>query len=283
MPQWVETRLGAVECERTGQGPAVLLLHGAMGGWDQSLLLGRAAIGPANFEFFALSRPGYLGTPLALGRTPAEQVDLYAAVLDALDIRQAAAIGVSAGGPSALQFALRYPERCRTLAMIAACSASLAESVPFRFHVMSVLAHVPALVARMRRKVADDPESAARRSMPDAALRAQTLNDPEVGPLYREFQSCVMERMVERLPGTKNDIAQTRAPFSYPVEAIRTPALIVHGTADEAVPFAQAESLAARLPCAELLAIPEGRHVSLFTHRRLIQPRVRQFLAANFI
>jgi pimeloyl-ACP methyl ester carboxylesterase len=54
--------------------------------------------------------------------------------------------------------------------------------------------------------------------------------------------------------------------------------LVVHGTADEAVPFPQATSLAARIPGARLLTIEGGRHVSIFTHRDLIQPEVRRFL-----
>jgi hypothetical protein len=61
-PKIVETPLGGAEYARSGAGPALLLLHGAMGGYDQGLLLGRAAVGSAaDFEFIALSRPGYLG------------------------------------------------------------------------------------------------------------------------------------------------------------------------------------------------------------------------------
>ena len=274
----IETLRGGVEYARSGEGPAVLLLHGAMGGFDQGLLLGRAAVGSAGFESIAVSRPGYLGTPLALGKAPEEQADLCAAVLDALAIPVAAVIAISGGGQCALQFALRHPGRCRALVMISACSAPLAVRVPFRFHLIAFLARFPAVVSRMRKKAADDPEGAARRAIPDPALCAQTLNDPEVGPLLREHLASTLERMADRLPGTRNDIRQSRAPFAYPLERIQAPALVVHGAKDEAVPFANAESLAARLPRGELLAIPDGRHVSLFTHRRLIQPRVSRFL-----
>jgi len=274
----IETLRGGIEYARSGEGPAVLLLHGAMGGFDQGLLLGRAAAGSTGFEFIAVSRPGYLGTPLALGKTPEEQADLCASVLDALAIREAAVIAISGGGQCALQLVLRHPGRCRALVMISACSAPLTVRVPLRFHLIAFLARFPAVVSRMRRKAADDPEGMARRAIPDADLRAQTLNDPEAGPLLGEHLASTMERMAERLPGTRNDIHQSRKPFAYPLERIQAPVLVVHGAADEAVPFAQAESLAAKLPRRELLAIPGGQHVCLFTHRRLIQPRVRQFL-----
>jgi pimeloyl-ACP methyl ester carboxylesterase len=277
-PAIVETPAGKVECAWWGEGPAVLLLHGAMGGFDQGMTLGRAAVGPDGYKFVAVSRPGYLGTPLALGTTPEAQADLCAGVLDALAIREAAVIAVSGGGQCALQLALRHPGRCRALVMISACSASLTMRVPLRFHLVTFMARFPVLVSRMRRRAEIDPGGTARRVIPNPVLCAQTLEDPEVGPLFIEHLLSSMKRMSDRLPGTRNDIAQSRAPFAYPLERIVAPVLIVHGTADELVPYAHAESLAARLPRGELLPIPDGEHVCLFTHRRIIQRRVRQFL-----
>jgi pimeloyl-ACP methyl ester carboxylesterase len=277
-PKLVATILGDVECARSGEGPALLLLHGAMGGYDQGLLLGRAAVGSSNFELIAPSRPGYLGTPIALGRAPEQQADLCAALLHALTIRQAAVVAISGGGQCALQFALRHPERCRALVMISACSAPITKRLPLRFHLLKLATRFPALAKAMRRKAAEDPERAARRSIPDPVLRARTLNDPEAGPLLVALQLSVMDRMAARMPGTQNDIVQSRTPFAYLLEQIRAPLLIVHGTEDEAAPFAQAESLAAKVPRAELVAIPGGRHVSIFTHREQIQPRIRDFL-----
>jgi hypothetical protein len=52
-----------------------------MGGCDQGLILART-IGETGYRFVALSRPGYLGTPLTAGRTPEEQADLYADLVD---------------------------------------------------------------------------------------------------------------------------------------------------------------------------------------------------------
>ena len=46
-PLPVATSRGMVECAQCGDGPAVLLLHGALGGYDQALLLGNAAAGKA--------------------------------------------------------------------------------------------------------------------------------------------------------------------------------------------------------------------------------------------
>lgn len=283
-PAIIQTSRGTVEYSTYGgesgadESPVVLAVHGAMGGHDQGLILARAAVGGSGFRIVSVSRPGSLGTPLASGQTPAEQADLCASLLDALGIGKAAVIAISGGGQCALQFALRHPERCWALIMVSACSAPLTVRLPLRFHLMKLIARVPSLVAAMRRKLESDPEKAARESIPDPALRARTLQDPEVGPLFRALQTSTLERLAERMPGTLNDIRQSRLPFAYPLELIRNPMLAVHGDTDRMAPFAHAQALARRVPGAELLAIAGGEHVSLFTHREEIRARVTEFL-----
>jgi pimeloyl-ACP methyl ester carboxylesterase len=276
----VETARGPVECVAWGEGPAVLALHGAMGGWDQSVLLART-VGAPGFRYVAVSRPGYLGTPLAAGRTPAEQADLYRAVLDALGIGRAAVMAVSGGGPSALEFAARHGDRCWGAVIVSSVCSRIPERPPLAWNVMKLVARVPPLVAMMRRKVARDPERAARRSIPDAALRARTVADPEAGPLLAALQLSTMDRMSRRLAGTENDIATTRGDLRIDLERIAVPVLVVHGTADRAAPFAQGRQIAARVPGAELLAVEGGDHVSIFTHRDLARERVCRFLLAH--
>lgn len=277
-PVILQTALGPVEYAECGAGPAVLLLHGAMGGYDQSLLLGRSALGSRPCRFIAVSRPGYLGTPLASGRAPEQQADLCAGILDALGITDAAVIAISGGGQCALQFALRHPRRCRALVMISACSARIGGRMPLRYHLFKVMARVPAMAASIRRKAEADPEGAAARSIPDADLRARTLSHPEAGPLMAALQRSTLDRMPRRLPGTTNDVRQSRRPFDYPLERIAPPVLVVHGTEDEAAPYAMGAALARRAPNAELLTIEGGRHVSLFTHLDEIRARVGEFL-----
>jgi pimeloyl-ACP methyl ester carboxylesterase len=76
------------------------------------------ALSDPQFRFIAVSRPGYLRTPLETGRSPDAQADGYAALLDVLGLPQAAVIALSAGGPSALQFTLRHPNRCWGLVLV---------------------------------------------------------------------------------------------------------------------------------------------------------------------
>jgi pimeloyl-ACP methyl ester carboxylesterase len=115
--QVVATRCGPIEYAIAGQGPPVLVVHGAGGGYDQGLDLGEPLV-MKGFRVIAMSRFGYLRTLLPLDASAAAQADAHAGLLDALGIEQAAVIGASAGAPSAMQFALRHPERCRALILL---------------------------------------------------------------------------------------------------------------------------------------------------------------------
>ena len=277
-PILIKTRQGGIEVAVSGTGPAILLLHGAMGGYDQGLILGRAAVGWTGFQLIAISRPGYLGSPLTLGCTPREQAELCTDVLDALGIRLAAVMAISAGGQCALQFASRHTKRCWGLVMVSACSAQLGARLQVMFHMMKLMTHMPGLVAVTRSNARMDPNGSVAHAISNRDLRARTVRDPIAGPLLQALNLSTTDRMQQRIAGTQNDISQSRRCFHYPLEQIRVPTLIVHGTEDEIVPFAQAAALANRIPGSDLLAIPRGEHLSLFTHRQEISSHVTGFL-----
>jgi pimeloyl-ACP methyl ester carboxylesterase len=276
-PRFVDTPRGPLEVVTVGEGPAVLALHGAMGGHDQSLLLARV-IGAAGHRYVAVSRPGFLGTPLRSGRTPAEQADLYAAALDALGVGTVALMAVSGGGPSAIEFALRHRERCRALVLVSTCSGLVSTPIPLSFHVTKRLMRWRWFGEAMRRKAERDPGRAVARSILDPEVRARTLRDPVASALLSELVSSTLDRPALRLPGTENDIAVTRT-TEYALGRVEVPVLVVHGTEDRMVPFPlHGKRLAERIPGAELLAIPGGEHVSIFTHRDEVRARVVRFM-----
>jgi 2-hydroxy-6-oxonona-2,4-dienedioate hydrolase len=124
-----QTRCGPIEYAVAGEGLPLLSVHGAGGGFDQGLeLAGPFARG--GFRVIAVSRFGYLRTPLPKDASAAVQADAHACLLDALNIRRAAVLGTSAGAPSSMQFALRHPDRTAALVPRSLCRGGLALATP---------------------------------------------------------------------------------------------------------------------------------------------------------
>jgi pimeloyl-ACP methyl ester carboxylesterase len=273
----VKTNHGPIECLITGEGPALMTLHGAMGGWDQSDLLGRTVTDGA-FKFINVTRPGYLGTPLSVGVEPEEQADAYAELLDALNINDVASLAISGGGPSAICFAIRHPERCRKLLLFSTCAGKVTKPLPLAFHVMKFMSRFPRLLKMMTARKGDDLEKSLSRSISDPGMLERVLKDPEVRSLLEELTAMTSSRADERIKGTLNDVRVTRT-NDYELERITAPTLVVHGIKDPFLPFGDhGQALARRIPNAELLPVEGGEHVAIFTHRNLVRDRVTRFL-----
>jgi len=99
------------------------------GGYDQGASLGEPFV-EAGMGSIAISRPGYLRTPISVGRTAEQQADAIAALLDALALEQVAAHGISGGGPAAIHFAARHPDRITALLLTCAVSVGYPIIIP---------------------------------------------------------------------------------------------------------------------------------------------------------
>jgi 2-hydroxy-6-oxonona-2,4-dienedioate hydrolase len=97
----IETACGPIEYARVGEGDPVLVVHGALGGFDQGLFLAHN-IGAPNSQIISVSRFGFLRSPVPPGAMLDTQADAFAALLDALEIPRAAVFAVSAGSTSAI-------------------------------------------------------------------------------------------------------------------------------------------------------------------------------------
>jgi pimeloyl-ACP methyl ester carboxylesterase len=239
------------------------MAHGSPGGYDQGMAFSKL-VDSSKLTFIAVSRPGYLRTPLSTGKTPEEQADLYAALLDALGVKQAAIIGMSGGGPSALQFALQHRDRCSGLVMVCALAQRYSEK--------DVGQSLPP-VRRFTRQFAD------RMLLFDPALflmEALTRWHPKTVALGDVFRTIAIHRL--RKAGYDNDMQQFAALTAYPLENITIPTLVLHGTSDYTVSFAEAVFVASKVPHAKLVAVEGGDHTFYVTHKEQVVPALRAFL-----
>ena len=279
--QLVRTAKGMIELVDEGAGPALLALHGGMGGYDQSWLLANAIFPNETMRKISISRPGYLGTPQKLGTSPEEQADAYAALLNELEIESAVVAAVSAGGPSALEFAKRYPKRCKALILVSTATGSMEapHGIISKLRAASLFAMIPGVSGFFRRSVLNDPFQAALRGVGDSDTARRTLNHPEAGPMLLALQSGLFARLDERLPGTINDTEMLPRLNAFPFADLRLPILILHGTADDIVPISHGRAVAAQSTRAKALWLSGAGHLALFSHMDEIRIAVGDFLA----
>ncbi len=272
--QVIQTACGPMEFATSGDGGPILVIHGAMGGYDQGLAIAEP-LTQGKFKLIAVSRPGYLRTPLATGRSYAEQSDAYAAVLDSLGLHRVAIIGISAGGSSALQFACRYPDRCSALVLLSAATRPL-----------TVLHDYWTTPIRLLFAVADLAPwlfLAILRWKPLLRL-SWWLSSEEINQLGHPARMANLVALNETLfplglrwQGLRND-GQVRTLRDCPLEKIQVPVLVIHGDQDTIVPLSHAEHAAQRIPAAKLIVVPGGSHVVWAVRFDSLAPLVTEFL-----
>lgn len=270
--QVANTARGKIEYVLQGNGPVVLMLHGAPGGYDQGLL--NADIWTKEgFSLLAISRSGYLRTPVSAGETFEEQADAIEALLDTLGISNVAVIAASAGGPVALHFALHHPDRISALVLLAAVSQqytvkedqmrsmlgrvllsdTIADFGVWLYDIMTRYWTGMSLKQMFKENVTLESEEL------DEYVR-EVMSMPEQVSWYRRFirTTCPMSL---RNAGLKNDLEQLEEVSFNNLQAIECPTLLVHGTADGDVSYSNAEFAASSIPNARLYSLEDIGHV----------------------
>lgn len=269
----IRTEYGSIAYARVGDGYPVLVVHGNAGGFDQGLLLAGWSIDPG-FQVIAPSRFGYPGSAMPPDPSVAMQADAFAALLDALGIEQAAVVGYSAGSASAIQFALRHPERLSALVLVEPVAPGKGPVMPkpiFTVFFKSDFIYW-ATVTCFRLIV----EGAWAGVPPGKRLT------PEDKAEVRMLLSSLLP-VSARVDGSSFDIYVStpgllNAPESdYPFGSIRTPALVVSAVDDPLALHENARALAKKIPNARLQAVPGGGHM-LLGHHEEVRQGITEFL-----
>lgn len=286
-----KTPAGEVEFSRRGEGPPVLVLHDAAGGYDQGFALA-GFLEQEGFEVISMSRPGYLRTPLASGLLPENQADAAAALLGSLSIPRASIVAFGWGAPAALQFALRHPERLSSLVLAAPVLSPLQpapEAIPFPQAVATAL--TGDVGAWLYHKESEDkPASALAQAYgltADGSAADRTAwtdfvaSDPVQLGNFRDLV-LTLSPLSARETGIRNDILQIRTLPALPLEKISAPTLVIHGGVDKAVPLASVESARAKIPGSAFQLVPDAGHLILLGRGGpAASARIASFLREN--
>lgn len=279
--QIAETPCGPIEYAVAGSGRPVLVVHGAGGGFDQGLDIARSFIG-RGVQVIAVSRFGYLRTPLPEDASAAAQADAHACLLDALGIRRAGVIGVSAGGPSAMQFAIRHPDRTDALFLL----------VPAAYHPdpagvsVATPRWTPALFDTALRS--DFIFWLAIRAIPGTMTEA-ILGTPAA--VAREAEEAdrkrVQEMMTHILPvsprrlGLLNDARVVSTLQRYDLERIHAPTLVVSLKDDGYGTYEGAQYSAGQIAGARFIGYESGGHLCVGHTEEIAREAVRLFMEAE--
>jgi 2-hydroxy-6-oxonona-2,4-dienedioate hydrolase len=275
--QTIDTPLGILEYAIIGDGEPALIIHGAGGGFDQAIDMAGALAG-RGYRLIAPSRFGYLGSPLPTSLVTAMQADAYAELFDRLGVSRAFVIAISAGAWSALQFAIRHPQRCRVLVLL----------VPAQYLPPRTRNHGGPLLRVIL--ASDFAAWAALKLMwlvPGAMARTMLGTDPLlVRAAEPNERARVRELLDHLLPvssrtgGMQFDIRTAATPKPYPIEGISCPVLTVSAEDDRFDTAARARQIAASAPNGRAVIYPTGGHALVGCYHEALS-EITSFLSEN--
>ncbi len=277
----VDTRCGPIEVQQAGEGIPLLMIHGSGGGHDQGMVWARPLV-QQGVRVIAMSRFGYLRTPRPADASPEAQADAHICLLDALGIDKAAVMGVSAGGPSAMQAAIRHPNRVSALVLV----------VP--------IADKPDTVADSAPLVSDDKDAWLLRLLGsdflfwtglhaarDLLIRHVLATPPEQVAAASEEERARVHDLAERIlpvssraAGLRDDTRLGKRLGPYALESIRVPTLVMSARDDGFGTYAAAEYTASRIPGAKFVGFDHGGHL-LVGHDAAVRAHIIKLLVES--
>ncbi len=242
-------------------GAAVLAFSNSLGTtlemWDAQVPAFRE-----RYRCLRFDTRGHGGSAVVTGPATVDDLaDDFAGLLDALAIDSVHFVGLSLGGMTGQAFAVKYPQRLRSLALV------------------STTAHTPPPAAWTAR--AETVRREGMSAIADAVMQRwftpafREAASPAVGDNERRFRETSPEgyahccEIIGRL-----DLRET-------IQAIRTPTLIVAGALDPATPPSMAEDLRSRIGGSELLVLSGAAHLLAAERPGALNAFLKAFLRLN--
>lgn len=248
--------------EERGEGPPLVFLHGI--GGDAACWRPQLDAFAGRYRAIAWSMPGYGGSVPLAEMTFAALAEALAGLLDRLCVARAHLVGHSMGGMVAQEFVASRSGRVCSLALVATSAAfGRAGEAWQREFLASRLGPLdrgrrmaeiaPEIVGRL---VGDNPD-------PDGVARAVASMSGVPESTYRAALQCLVSfDRRDALP------------------AIDVPTLLIAGERDATAPPAMMARMAARIPGARLVVLPEAGHLANLERPAAFNAVLGDFLAA---
>ncbi len=241
-----------------GQGPAIVLLHGAsLGSSADVFLRNLPPLATAGFRAIAYDQPGFGLSDVPVDHSDEYRRDSILKFMDAMNLERAALIGHSQAGGPAVEIALQSPERVTHVVVLG--TGSLLPPLEDAKGVGE-----PAAQQRLERRMAQsEPTIEDTRKLLEANLfHHELITDEElalrhsrsVGPCFASFQvrSALAESQPPRAPTT---------PLWKRLVEMRPPLLMIYGREDRAKAFERATALKGAFPQIDLHIVDGCKHL----------------------
>ena len=245
--------------------PAVVFLHGFGSSLETWEPWARALAAQRRVIRFDFPGAGLSGADLIGDYDDERTLQVVAALMDALKLRQAAFVGNSMGGRIAWEFTARHPDRVTQLVLI---SPDGFASPGFEYDQQP---HVPGLLRLMKYFL---PKRMLRVNLSAAYADPRRLTDASVDRYYDLLLAAGnRDAMLSRMTQT---VLRNPVPI---LKTITTPTLLVWGEKDRMIPYRNAADYLRALPNASLVSFPDLGHLPHEEAPSVSLPAIRDFLS----
>ncbi|MFF9837986.1 alpha/beta fold hydrolase [Streptomyces sp. NPDC013740] len=204
-------------------------------------------------------RPGFGRSSPRPGRRVVDAADDVAAVADALGLDRFPVFGVSGGGPHALAFAARHPDRATRVGTLASLAPRDARGLDWTAGMNEGNRRSAAAALTGREAVLEHLGHVGTAGLPPLPeVEQAVLARPEIsgmlGPAFAEAVRPGLDGWVDDV------VALFGTPWGFDPAAVEVPARLWHGGLDTLVPPSHGDWLAARMPTATLVRQPGAGH-----------------------
>jgi pimeloyl-ACP methyl ester carboxylesterase len=251
---------------RRGSGEPLLLVPGmAMHNlvWNEEFL-GRLE---SDFDIIALNHRNIADSDDVPGEfTVRDLADDAVALLDVLGVESVHLFGFSLGGMVAQEIVLNHPDRVRTLVLAATYPGGEGTDL-----------NAPGPLTMLTAGQSGDVDTALRASFVANLSRAYTADESR----YLPFKEAGLAQRVR----VETVIAQARAAFVHDARerlaGITVPTLVLHGTEDQMILYANGTLLASLIPGADMHTFEETGHLFFWEHPHEAAELVRKHALAR--
>lgn len=268
--RWLEIDGRQVNLIDVGEGPAVLLVHGLAGSW-QNWLENIPHLAESH-RVVAMDLPGF-----GYSEMPDDELTIsgYVRCLEELcrqlEIDRAAVVGNSMGGFVGADMAIAHPQRVSRLVLVA---AAVMWNERRRARPLATLSEVTGAYTAL---VVNQFRQGARRPRLRAATLSQVVRYP------RRIPPPLAHELLRHAGTPEAFTAAIGALFSYKLRErlpeIACPTLVVWGTHDALVPVKHAHAIAEAIPDSQVEIFPDTGHVPMLERPARFNRLVDEFLA----